>query len=74
MLVRGHDICVGREIWPSVEDPSKRLCHDVGRVDNARVVFHKDATLFMPVLNGKELDVDVGTLFRRDAMVDDLDG
>lgn len=81
MLVPRHDIHIGgRDVthhhaasMAGVEDPAKCLRHEAGRVDNTRDVFHENVTVVLPILDSKELNVNVRAVFGCDVMVDDFD-
>ena len=59
---------------PFMQNPAKWLGQVIGRVDDAMNEFHDNCTGFLPVLNGKVLDVDVVRVFSRHAGVDHVDG
>jgi len=44
---------------PRMEDPTERLGQIVSRVEDSRYVEHDDISGGFPVLDGKELDVDM---------------
>ena len=57
-----------------MEHPPQSFGEPISRIDDARDVVKDDVLLFLPVLDGKELDVDMTTAFGGDAVVDDVDG
>ena len=57
-----------------MEDPSKRLGEVVAAEDGARTKTHDDVTSFLPILEGKPLDVNVSGALSRNPSIDNLDG
>ena len=44
---------------PGMQYPTKRFGEVIGGIDDARDVVHDDFTGFLPILNGKVLNIDV---------------
>ncbi len=57
-----------------VEDGTKRFGKVVRGVQDTRDEMHDNVTEFLPVLDGKVLDVDVARTFGRDTRIDHVDG
>jgi len=56
-----------------VQNPSKGFCEVVSRIEDARNVFQDDFASLFPVLDGKELDVNVAGTFSGVSGIDKLD-
>ncbi len=55
---------------PMMKNPSKCFSQIVSKVENTRYVLHQDISLLMPILNNKELHIDVARVSGQLALVD----
>lgn len=56
-----------------VEHPPQSFGKPINRIDDSQDVVKENVLLFFPVLDSKELDVNMATSFRGDAVIDDVD-
>ncbi len=49
----------GTSSMPMMQNPSKSFCRVVGHIENARDVFHENVSLLVPILDCKELHINV---------------
>ena len=57
-----------------MEDPTERFGHVISRVDDARNMVHEDRTGFLPILDGKVLNINMAGTLGGNAGVNDFDG